>query len=281
MNTASPVSRRIGATFGDSTVGNLWLRVSVLAAASLASAASMGATYKLDDGVGSNSLGPSFACEFMWGNIYDVQPGAEVISTISVAFGTLGTPEARPVRVYLYQMVTANDPTDAVLVATATGLSGLPRTNTFLDYPITPTMVHGQFFAAASMEVFGDATVIPARYDKDGAASSALSWFFGADSYLDMPLSQAPFSGSMNNNIIQGVFMVRATGVAPPCGGDLNSDGKVDDSDFVLFAEAYDIFDCASRSMPAGCPADINGDGFVDDSDFALFAMAYDLFVCP
>lgn len=189
-------------------------------AISLAGSA-LATTYKLDDGAASNSLGPSFACEFMWGNVFDVVPGAETISTISVAFGTINAPEQRPVRVYLYQMVTANDPRDAVLVATATGLSGLPRTNTFLDFTLPPTTVHGQFFAAISMEVFGDATVIPARYDRDGAANSNRSWFFGADSYLDMSLSDAPFSGSMNNNIIQGVFMLRATGIPAPSGAAL------------------------------------------------------------
>ncbi|MBS0187454.1 MAG: hypothetical protein JSS51_05260 [Planctomycetes bacterium] len=65
------------------------------------------------------------------------------------------------------------------------------------------------------------------------------------------------------------------------CRSDLSSDGYVDDSDFVLFAAAYDTLDCTDPNMPAGCPADINGDGFVDDSDFVLFAAAYDLLECP
>jgi len=185
------------------------------------------ATYKLDDGAASNNLGPSFACEFMWGNVFDVVPGAETISTISVAFGTINAPEQRPVRVYLYQMVTANDPRDAVLVATATGSSGLPRTNTFLDFAIPPTAVHGQFFAAISMEVFGNATVVPARYDRDGTANAYRAWYFGADSYLDTPLSAAPFTGSMNNYIIPGVFMLRATGIPTPSGAALLLGGAI------------------------------------------------------
>lgn len=65
------------------------------------------------------------------------------------------------------------------------------------------------------------------------------------------------------------------------CAGDLNSDGFVDDSDFVSFAGAYNTLDCADPTMPAGCPADLNFDGFVDDSDFVLFAAAYDTLVCP
>jgi len=275
LNTTSPIHTPAGLSYLNARV----FSAAIVTALSMPAFAAT--TYKLDDGAASNNLGPSFACEFLWGNIFDVQPGATMINTISVAFGTISAPEQRPVRVYLYQMVTSGDPRDAVLVATATGLSGLPRTNTFLDYPIPPTVVHGQFFAAVSMEVFGNATVIPARYDSNGAPNSARSWFFGADSYLDMSLGAAPFSGSMNNNVIQGVFMVRANGVAAPCPGDLNGDGLVDDSDFVSFAGAYDILDCADPSMPTGCPADLNLDGLVDDSDFVIFASAYDALICP
>ncbi|MBX3379949.1 MAG: hypothetical protein KF805_07625 [Phycisphaeraceae bacterium] len=66
-----------------------------------------------------------------------------------------------------------------------------------------------------------------------------------------------------------------------PCPGDLNGDNQVDDSDFSIFAGAYNILDCADPSMPAGCPADLNGDGFVDDADFVLFVAAYNDLLCP
>ena len=64
------------------------------------------------------------------------------------------------------------------------------------------------------------------------------------------------------------------------CPADLNADGVVDDIDFVLFAQQYNLFDCADPAMPAGCPADLNRDSQVDDIDFVLFAQAYDAFVC-
>ena len=60
------------------------------------------------------------------------------------------------------------------------------------------------------------------------------------------------------------------------CPADLNGDGFVDDTDFVLFAQAYDAFVCSGT-----CAEDLNGDGFVDDTDFVLFAQAYDAFICP
>ncbi|MBS0192177.1 MAG: hypothetical protein U0573_06080 [Phycisphaerales bacterium] len=65
------------------------------------------------------------------------------------------------------------------------------------------------------------------------------------------------------------------------CRGDLNGDGLVDDADFVIFAAAYNLLDCADVLMPAGCPADLNFDGVVDDSDFVIFAAAYNELVCP
>jgi len=67
---------------------------------------------------------------------------------------------------------------------------------------------------------------------------------------------------------------------AGACPGDLNNDGFVDDSDFVLFAAAYNILDCFDPSMEPGCPADLNDDDFVDDADFVLFVAAYDQLVC-
>ncbi|MBX3379948.1 MAG: hypothetical protein KF805_07620 [Phycisphaeraceae bacterium] len=69
--------------------------------------------------------------------------------------------------------------------------------------------------------------------------------------------------------------------ISNTCPGDLNGDGLVEDADFVLFAAAYNILDCADPSMPAGCPADLNGDGFVDDADFVLFVAAYNELICP
>ena len=65
------------------------------------------------------------------------------------------------------------------------------------------------------------------------------------------------------------------------CPGDLNSDGQVDDADFVLFVFAYDLLDCADPAMPAGCNADLNNDAVVDDADFVLFVIAYNELACP
>ncbi|MBX3387966.1 MAG: DNRLRE domain-containing protein [Phycisphaeraceae bacterium] len=67
----------------------------------------------------------------------------------------------------------------------------------------------------------------------------------------------------------------------PLCTGDLNEDGIVEDSDFVLFVFSYNLLACSDASIPLGCPADFNGDGFVDDADFVLFVSAYNELICP
>lgn len=64
-----------------------------------------------------------------------------------------------------------------------------------------------------------------------------------------------------------------------PC--DLNNDLSVDDSDFVIFANAYNLLLCEDGSMATGCPADFNSDTLVDDADFVVFAVAYNALLCP
>lgn len=76
-------------------------------------------------------------------------------------------------------------------------------------------------------------------------------------------------------------FAVDHLVIAARCAPDLDADGIVDDTDFVLFAQQYDLFACDDPAMPAGCSADFNRDGVVDDVDFVLFAQAYDFFACP
>lgn len=68
--------------------------------------------------------------------------------------------------------------------------------------------------------------------------------------------------------------------VPAACPADLTGEGFVEDADFVIFANAYNILDCEDAAMPLGCPADFNLDGFVDDADFVIFAAAYDALVC-
>lgn len=181
-------------------------------------------TYSWDDGAGNVRLGPTFAAEYMWGNIYTAQAGGEWINSISVSFGAI--PAGQALTVYLFQDTTPgdNDPRSAVLLASATGVTpASPPLNSFWTYSIAPTRVTGDFFVAVSTQVRGrlpnnTTPDTPARLDPQGAPNAAKSWVFGADSYLNSPtpLASAPYSLQMSQNAIQGVFMVRANGVPTP-----------------------------------------------------------------
>lgn len=73
----------------------------------------------------------------------------------------------------------------------------------------------------------------------------------------------------------------RASVLYTPCPSDLDMSWFVDDADFLLFAAAYALGDCADPAMPDGCSADLNYDGIVDAADFVLFLPAYDEGICP
>jgi len=129
---------------------------------------------------------------------------------------------------------------------------------------------------------YGDQTY-PGTIRTQNASGQVCRDFIGDDAIASWVLSTSgdaygSFASTGNDKGSPGHYVsVRCT----PCPGDLNGDGPVDDADFVLFAAAYNILDCADPSMPADCAADMNDDGAVDDADFVLFVAAYDEFICP
>lgn len=100
---------------------------------------------------------------------------------------------------------------------------------------------------------------------------------FRASITIGQPLASAPtYSSGGDLKIATGFWAA-----AKQCPADLNADGFVDDTDFVLFASAYDLLLCSDPAMMPGCPADLNGDTLVEDSDFVAFAEAYNELICP
>lgn len=100
-------------------------------------------------------------------------------------------------------------------------------------------------------------------------------------SNLSASCTSAAVRASIENETI-GLNEVLFLELPPPdCAADQNNDRVVDDSDFVVFASAYELFDCADPHMPQSCPADLNRDSFVNDADFVAFAAAYEAFMCP
>lgn len=84
------------------------------------------------------------------------------------------------------------------------------------------------------------------------------------------------------SNETSGAYSVGLSlGELNPCPADFNHDNVVDDFDFLIFVNEYDVLLCDAPDMPAGCVCDLNSDGMVEDTDFSLFIVAYDALVCP
>lgn len=88
---------------------------------------------------------------------------------------------------------------------------------------------------------------------------------------LNVSTAQGPFT--INYTVKLGPTNNICASPAAYCPGDLNDDGLVDDTDFVIFAVAYDALNAGG--------GDLNFDTLTDDLDFVLFAEAYDMLVCP
>jgi len=138
-----------------------------------------------------------------------------------------------------------------------------PFLNTFgLDYGPNYNGVGGEFSIGTPHPLF---VGVQSMYHNNGNTVSDL---VSGDSRQSVILTK-------DGDGLIGVY------VSNSCVGDINTDGFVDDTDFIIFAAAYNILDCADPAMPPGCPADLNTDGFVDDADFIIFVGAYNELLCP
>ncbi|MBO9663901.1 hypothetical protein [Dokdonella sp.] len=153
------------------------------------------------------------------GNYYLAQPGGEIVTKISIAFGpTFPSLANGPVTFWLLQDPDEDfDPRNAYAIASVQGTPNVFN-DEFFSVDIPPTWVHGGFFVGASAKLDGGADK-PARVDRD--TSGDKSWFFYAPDIaatIDDPAA-APF-GTRNDNpqyvVLPGAFMVRATGTSAP-----------------------------------------------------------------
>ena len=171
--------------------------------------------YAYDDGDGDSNQGPpsTFNPDMLWGNYYFAQPGGQIVTRISIAFGpTFPSLANGPVTFWLLQDDDADaDPRNAHVVASVSATPNVFN-DVFYDVDISPTWVHGGFFVGASATLQGGQDR-PARVDTN--ASGHLSWFFYAPDIAATidDLAAAPF-GTRNDNTqyvpFPGAFMVRA-----------------------------------------------------------------------
>ena len=194
----------------------------LLALALLAPAArAQAVTYQYDGGSGSQNIGPpsTFNPDMLWGNYYLRQAGGEVVTSVTVAFGTTFPSRANPVTVWVLSDDDGDgDPRNARAVARATVPGPIPASTTPVTVQVPPALVGAGFFVGVSVELIGGQDR-PARLDP--RAPSGNAWVFYADSIAAVidDLAAAPY-GQRIAPTSAGAFLVRATGVAAATASD-------------------------------------------------------------
>lgn len=128
--------------------------------------------YSLDDGTaeGLRGFGPGAGNSVFYANEFTASPNANVIDSISIAYGsplqpgraTVGTP------VVLFLFKDANGlatPETPVLMTSVTTTVMSPDTNTFITVPIPPTAVTGNFFVGAPFSNLPASGPFPMGFD--------------------------------------------------------------------------------------------------------------------
>ena len=180
-----------------------------------------GVEYAYDDGDGDTNMGPpsSFDPDMLWGNYFMAQPGGEIITRISIAFGpTFPSLADGPVTFWLLQDGDADfDPGNAWAIASVQATPDVFN-DTYYSVDLPPTWVHDGFFVAASAKLQGGEDA-PARVDTADAGDK--SWFYYAPDIAATidDLASAPFGSRMDDTqfvVFPGAFMIRATGQPAP-----------------------------------------------------------------
>lgn len=194
----------------------------VLAAALLgATAAAAPITYLHDDGTADNAIGVTgSAHDLIWLNLFPVQAGGEVITNISVAFGSADSNNAAinglPVTALLYGDPNGGSTTDATLLTSLAGTISGSGTNTFVNFDITDTPVVGNFLVGILARNLASGTFLIAidQTDPDLAGRSFVGFVTPAGTLNENNLASIPTYGAIESLVFPGNWLVRATAVA-------------------------------------------------------------------
>ncbi|CAN5596878.1 PEP-CTERM sorting domain-containing protein [soil metagenome] len=177
--------------------------------------------YAIDDGSAERAIGIDPGEDTLWFNTFPVQPGGEVIDSISVAFGRPGITQALnglPILILLYEDADGGDPWNAVLKQSLNALSANANTNTLNVYNITPTEIHGTLLAAVIYRNTTSINRFISSSDETAPTLANRSYYgFTVDDMNQNDLSSIPVSqrGTLES-IVAGNWLVRAHGSPVP-----------------------------------------------------------------
>jgi hypothetical protein len=162
-------------------------------------------TYSVDDGTLEDGLGIIGGGTLTFGNQFNVVPGGETITSISIAWA--GVADGTPMTAKLWSDPNGDgNPSDAVLLSSIPGLTSDAGTNIFVTYDIPDiTLLVGQSFVVGAT-ITHAISEFPAAVDTDPPISNQ-SWAVGGSDW----------AGTVPQNVgtaFESDLMVRAIGVA-------------------------------------------------------------------
>ena len=167
-------------------------------------------TYSIDDGTAEDSIGLTAGGTFVSCNSFPVTGGNNVITSISIAWGTPLFPDPTlnglPYTAVLWSDPNGDgSPTDAVVLAMAPGVISSAGTDTFITTAIPPTMVTTANFFVGFL-VTHTAGQFPAAFDESAPIPNR--------SWIDLTSNINDLSGSapIESFGLVGNWLIRADG---------------------------------------------------------------------
>jgi hypothetical protein len=178
--------------------------------------------YVIDDGSAERALGIDPGEDVIWFNTFPVQPGGEVIDSISASYGRpglAGTLNGFPITILVYEDADGGDPFNAVLKTSTTSTIANANTNTLNLYSLNPTEVHGTLLAAVLFRNTTTVSKFITPSDETAPTLAGRSFFgFTVDDLNQNDLSTIPLAnrGTSEGVGFPGNWLVRAHGVPVP-----------------------------------------------------------------
>ena len=165
--------------------------------------------YYIDDGNSNNAVGWVSGGNLLWLNQFTVQEGMEVITEVSVAWGTINNPPLDATVVVYSDPNGDGDPTDGVLLSSADVVTANENTDTFNKYDVPDVQVGfpgDSFFVGASVDHPADD--YPASVDT--SSSARRSWLGSGP-----PTTPPSIDGLVDDEVpgAAGNWMVRANAI--------------------------------------------------------------------
>ena len=239
--------------------------------------------YRLDDGAVEQNFGlvggGAGTRQIVWMNRFVIQPGAEIVTHISVAFGAV--PNGSAATAFLWYDVNQDgNPDDAFVIAGVTDLvvnanPGSPVGFTSFDIPDTALIPGDVVYAGCLMEI--SPAEQPARLDIDGTDQGLVLYPPNAHSFIAgdtqspinpnaLAFAQLPITPVAAAFGFDGNWVVRmdASPILAPCPTDLDGDGFTSAADLAALLAAWNT----------GL-VDFNGDGATTARDLAILLAAW------